>query len=376
MYVSWNLTNVSDLLCRLEVDTFKQARIAAFPQRTQKWREARYGRLTSSNFAAAAGMMGKAKRKALLKDMVWPEFAGLTGYACKMAQHGVDHEDIARDIFVADRLTNGSGLFASDPRISIQETGLLVSLTDGWLACSPDFVMQEPKHCRTTASSPPVNSNHVYAPYRIELPGGHDAYLKGHASVLRTVATEIIDTETQWVTVSGEIKCPAYGDKQLYSETGKHSEFGFPKYYIPQIQGVMNLMQWPFTDTIVFTPSVLEVTRFARDETYWSTTLYPALRQFYFEEFLPLLELRCQGKLEPGCIDLTGSPVTSLFVSRHARIKDPLAMLKGQSVEEEPLLVRSDTDGNTATKPPVQSSVAVALPHWLLTGKLPKRTSK
>jgi hypothetical protein len=376
MHASWNITSAADLVRRLEVDSAKQALIAAFPQRSMKWKEARYGRLTSSNFAAAAGLMGKAKRNALLKDMVWPEFAGLTGYASKLAQHGVDHEDIARDIFVADRLRNGSGLFASDPRICIKETGLLVSLSDGWLACSPDFVMQEPKHCREAEGTPPINKNHVYAPYRIALPHGHAAYLSAQAAVLHDVPTDAVDAETEWITVSGEIKCPAYGDKQLYSETGKHDEYGFPKYYIPQIQGVMNLMHWPFTDTIVYTPTVLEVTRFARDEAYWSGFLYPALRRFYFEEFLPLLDLRCQGKLEPGCIVQTASPAPALSVSRHARIENPLAILQGLSEEEVPLLVHKDADSDVTKKPPVQTSVPCALPQWLLTGKLPVAKKK
>ncbi len=374
MHANWKLTTVADLLEQLTVTSEQQAAIASFPQRSLEWKQARYGRLTSSNFAAASGQMGQAKRTALLKDMVWPEFAGLTGFASKMAQHGVDHEDIARDVFVVDRLTNGSGHFSTDARICIKETGLLVSLTDGWLACSPDFVMQEPKNCRI-AETAPANPHHVFPPYRIPLPKGYEEYLSARSAVLQGgVQTDADDASTEWVTVSGEIKCPAYGDKQLYSETGKHVEFGFPKHYIPQIQGVMNLMGWMFTDTVVFTPAAVEVTRFRKDDAYWRDILYPALHKFYFNDFLPLLELRCQGKLEPGCIVPAARP-EALVLTRHARIQDPLALLQGSSEDEVPLMVHGENE-NATRKPAVKVSVPCALPHWLLTGSLTRKMKK
>lgn len=242
--------------------------------------------------------MPKARRTKLLVDMVWPEHAGLTGFAQKFAQYGTDHEDIARQVYMADRSSRCLPEYA-DPRFSLEETGLMVNVEHGWLGSSPDFVVNEPRGARPLPSVSPVNSHHLHDPYVVEHPMGFRSFLSTFpvSSIVPTAGEGV-----EWVQGCGEIKCPAAAAKVLYSSQAQHSKYGFPEYYYDQIQGAMSLNNWSFCDVVVYTPTKTEVTRFFKDDEYWTGTLFPALRSFYFNEFLPALQLRVDGKLEPGTL--------------------------------------------------------------------------
>jgi hypothetical protein len=73
-------------------------------------------------------------------------------------------------------------------------------------------------------------------------------------------------------------------------------------YYYDQIQGLMALNNFDFCDTVVMGSTHTEVRRFFRNEAYWSEVLFPALRRFYFEEFVPRVNARLQGRLARGAI--------------------------------------------------------------------------
>ena len=322
----------SELLESLQVTPEMQKQIATYPQRGTKWRERRLWMLGSSMFGKASGHMGKGKQRELACQMVWPEKnAGLTGYAATLAQHGIDHEDMVRDMYVSHRRSiQGSAIYA-DARCNVYETGLVVSLQHGWMGASPDFVVQEPRRARRDVTRPPKNKHHMYDPYIISHPLGFGPFMA------RTPLGESFAFQQDEDTVfgGGEIKCPAAQKTVLYSEQPQHFEHGFPVQYYDQIQGAMAINGWSFCDAVVHTTQRTEVTRFYFNETYWNTVLFPAVEDFYKGTFLRLLQLRREGALEPGRIDtkptiprvVRAKPLqaTSEIETNHPDIEDPLA---------------------------------------------------
>jgi hypothetical protein len=292
----------------LTVTAEQRDAIASMKQGTAEWLQARYGRLTASNFGSAAGH-GPGAKTQLLQRMVWPETAGLTGRAAEFAAYGTTNEPVARDVYVADRMSRGDAL------VKVFETGLLVSVEHGWLGSSPDFVVEE----RTARHERPIgkleNKHHCRASYIITHPQGADKFVAGRNAVVEAVAAAaaaaVADAGTEAVITDGveyeltqgcgEIKCPA--TRTLYSVTGKHTEHDFPAYYYDQIQGVMAVNGWPWCDTVVYTPHETQVIRFHRNEEYWEKELFPLLRAFYFDEFLPRMNMRLQGRLRKGHVD-------------------------------------------------------------------------
>ena len=317
----WAPTSVSDLLTELQVDAAGREAIASLPQGSPEWLRSRWGRLTASNFGAASGKKGNAERLALVKHMVWPETAVLPEFVRRMTAYGTEHEGVARDIYVADRC-RGNPAYA-DPRLRIFETGLLVSTSHGWLGASPDFVVEESLHARHAPAVPPTNAHHEYDPYVISHPEGHHLFLKGTKDVLEG------PTGCTVVQGCGEIKCPAATPKEFYSAKGKHAKYGFPDFYYDQIQGAMAINSWPFCDAVVYTPDGTQVTRFRRNVRYWVNVLFPALEEFYFTLFIPVLERRLAGLLTPDTLSWSGLPAQvslalDAHVTPHPVIEDPM----------------------------------------------------
>jgi hypothetical protein len=163
------------------------------------------------------------------------------------------------------------------------------------------------------------------------------------------------DTTHVWQHGGGEIKAPATG--QLYVESTKHEEYGFPDYYFDQIQGQMDMTDKPWEDIVVFTPKRTHVTRFSRNQTYWNNTLFPALKHFYFNVFIPTLRLRLAGLLKPGEVVVAARPLPPLptlsaegivgaigrRTSKAKRLRDDGETLNEDAEEEEQ---REDGDGD------------------------------
>ena len=301
---------------KLTVTPERQRTIAALEQRTPGWHLERRGsmelsqppRLTASKFGAAAGHESPAERRKLLLNMVWPECDVVSPFARKYMQYGNDHEDVGRRIYAADRQRNP---VYSTPQCRIYETGLVVSLEHGWLGASPDGVVEEP--AGTRVRTPASNPHHMCAPYVIEHPQGFAAYLSE-----AVMPAEIVNWGDTPIERGGiEIKCPAAGEKVLYSTQKEHAEHAFPWKYFDQVQGAMEVNDWPWNDTVVYTPTRTEVIRFFRDRVYWAE-LYAALHTFYFRDFLPLWEGRRAGKLTRGTIIPMMTPLRGLGVLKGA----------------------------------------------------------
>ncbi len=305
----------SDATCAWDHDAFlrglhvpdetAQATIAAIAQRTPQWHAERHGRLTASNFGAVAGHHVSGARAAALKAMLWPEAAGLTGRAAQNAEYGTRHESVALDIYCADRRAR----MARPELLRVRETGLVVSMEHCWLAASPDFLVLEPPgpHERDPAP-PPSNAFHLRAPYVCDIVAEPDDDDDDDDAVPVPMPTSAPDAESEIVCEDvvavhgcGEIKCPA--TLELYSTQPKHARFGMPHYHYDQVQGQMKLLGVQWCDYVVYTPTRTQVTRVAFNAEYWDKELFPALRTFYFHEFLPRLRLRHAGALEYGEVD-------------------------------------------------------------------------
>jgi hypothetical protein len=286
----------------LQVTPQQRDAISSLKQGTDAWLEARYGRLTASNFGAAAGHHLPGARRKLLEAMLWPEHHKLEGVAAQFAAYGTKHESVARDVYLADRLAHGNAC------VRVFETGLLVSLEHGWLGSSPDFVVEEYTDVHERPVGEVVNAHHAREPYSIVHSAGAPAFHKS----LEGIPPQSFPAPTGVLTQGcGEIKCPA--TQLLYSRSGKHGKYGFPEYYYDQIQGIMAINHWPWCDTVVYTPRETQVIRFPANEEYWATQLFPALRAFYFDDFLPRVALRMQGRLKRGEIDAKMIIPASIF---------------------------------------------------------------
>lgn len=230
------------VLERLAITPEQSAAISAIPQGTQPWLDARKNRLTASNFGAAVGMNRYKSPRGLVKDMLWNTFKGN-----QATRWGSEHEDIARDAYVAKMQADidaGVGPYTS---IRVEETGLHVNPERPWLGSSPDGVV----HVTTRDG------------------GAHKFLL--------------------------EIKCPFR--KQFYQPP-------VPVYYNCQIQGVMANMDLPYCDFVVWIPGDLQITRVDFDTEFWNSTLFPKLDSFYHTMYLPAAVAKHNGLLGQGEIDV------------------------------------------------------------------------
>jgi len=241
----------------LRVTPDERARIRNAEQGSDAWLGYRRGRLTASNFGAAAGHNKFCTTRELLKRMLWPP-AKFERTAAM--QHGTRHEPVAREAYQAWMLemTDEDALV---DRIEFAEPGLTVSLEVPWLAMSPD--------------------------------GELKVHLRDQPTWAPSVARGLI-----------EYKCP-FRDRPYMNPS-------IPDYYFDQMQGQMAIDgRATFCDFVVWTSKEIVVRRVGFDADYWTNELFPALRRFYFDEFLPRLFLKSRRKLREGEID----PVEPLAAS-------------------------------------------------------------
>jgi putative phage-type endonuclease len=232
------------ILDGLQLTQEQASAISAIPQGSQPWLDARKNRLTASNFGAAVGMNKYKSPNGLLKDMLWNTFKGNAA-----TRWGSEHEDVARDAYIAriqSEIDEGSSPYTS---IRVEETGLFVNPSRPWLGSSPDGVVH-------------VTMREDGAKRRFLL----------------------------------EIKCP-YG-KKFYDPP-------VPVYYNCQVQGVMANMDLPYCDFVVWTPTGMQITRVEFDTQFWDTVLFPKLKSFYFDMYLQAFVDKTNGVLKHGEIKPT-----------------------------------------------------------------------
>lgn len=308
----------------LRVTEAQQAAIALLPQGSPEWLQARWGRVTASNFGTAAGCGPPGAKPKLLQAMLWPEtHAGLSGFGARAAAHGTSHEAVARDLYHAHRTH-----VAKDGLVALWETGLLVSVKHGWCGASPDFLLTEyvPDHedaadadafLEVDGSDVPVQRRYMI------MNGATRAAAKKAAAAAAAAPPPATVDPRRVVRGCGEIKCP-FTDT-LYGANPKHAATGgFPAYYYAQIQALMAQEDLAFCDAVVYTSLCTDVRRFPRNPAYFDTYLFPAVQAFYFDEFVPRVNARLQGRLKRGEVD----PIAVVPHTRaHALLQDLLDSL-------------------------------------------------
>lgn len=236
--------------------------IEKLEQRSTGWHNSRRYRLTASNFGAAAGVNKYCSPDQLLVQMISPSFVGNVA-----TRYGTEQEPIACKQYLEELI---------DFNLSHREVGLVVSQKYPFLGASPDGIISTELHQKLLQRVPPK---------------------LGESLILRTFDISSGPTaKPLWSPPSLdhkfllEIKCPFR--KQLYGCIEQH----VPHYYA-QIQGCMQVMDLPYCHFYTWTPSESKIECYPRNDIYWNNFLYPALKNFYFTRFIPLLFLHSRGLL-------------------------------------------------------------------------------
>lgn len=227
-------------------------RIRDAPQRTPDWYAARRHRITASNFGAAANHHKLSPRHELVRAMLWKH----TFTGNEMTAWGTDKEPVACDWYEK----RGQERVGKD-NFWVEDTGLNVDVQRPWLAVSPDGLVHE---------RDPETGERVDYLLEIKCPWSLKDRKKGDGDFY-----PVVDLPNG---VSGPI----------------------PHYYYDQIQGVMGVLGLPYADFLVWTPEEAQVTRFPFDRKYWEEELFPALREFFFEHYVPAAVDLLNGRLMPG----------------------------------------------------------------------------
>ena len=307
--------------------------IAALPQGGNDWKRARYGYMSGSIAADAAGLMGPAKQRNWLIDAVWPEYSGLDGFAARMAAVGTAGEPVAKSVYEAHR---------APERVRCELTGFCVHPTETWLGSSPDLLIHEPKtplHARS-AAAPPSNPYWLAEPYVIEHADGPAAFVAAANGAAALPLMPTTASSVEYTTGTGEIKCIASAAQCFYSENPRHKRYGIPVQYYVQIQIECEVLGTEWNDFIVHLPGKTQVTRFYRNREYFQAELLPALRAAYFEMFLPQLEARASGKLTEPQTLYAGACVPTARVKRASKRKPE----DGSEVKPATALAATDLD--------------------------------
>ena len=314
-------TSAALLARQAAVGPEERERIAALSQDDPQWLWERWGVLSASNYWAASGAGGPRAKQELLREMVWPEDSRLR-FGSVATNYGKAHEAVAVELYVTDRRAGTNRNYAH-PQCNTSLRGLVLHPTHPWLGASPDLVVEEREGARPPPATPPANPHHLHDPYVVSYPHGADMYAMTH----RLGSNGDLGGPT--VVGCAEVKCIASKNLLFYSELPANAKYGVcPKYYY-QMQGQMECGEWPWNDLIVYLPTRLQVTRFWRDRKFWDEDLFPKLRSFYFDMFLPAVDARAASHLLPNTLTWCGPVVaagtTTAAPKRQRRAQDALA---------------------------------------------------
>jgi hypothetical protein len=236
--------DIEDFLRTLAVTPQQVAEAAAVQQRTPEWFRWREGRLSASNFGAAAGHNPYKTPGELAVDMLWP-----TPIEGEALEYGATMESTAFRV-VALRVGEHLRTTLGYQSCWIEETGTLICLEHPWLSVSSDGLLY--------ATAGPAQP------------------------------------EREMLRGTIELKCPIR--KAFYDKT--------PHYYYDQFMGAAALLGVDFVVFGVYEPEATQINYYTFDRDYWRQMLFPRLYRFYMEVYAPRAILKKRGLLEPGCLDV------------------------------------------------------------------------
>ena len=212
------------------------------------WARERRKRVTASKVGGIAKMRRTTKRSNKVQEMLYSTFRGN-----QATQYGTAMEAKTSQQYTVHQKENGHA------NLQTHKSGLVISVTNPWLAASPDERVHDP----STASSP----------------WGIAEYKNPHSAKNLTL----------------EEACDKVKVKQFCLEKiEKNSEMSFRlkkrhNYYF-QVQCQMYCCDVDWCDFVLRTDKELHVERIQRDQDWWDQQL-PKLKTFYFDALLP--ELAC-----------------------------------------------------------------------------------
>lgn len=121
-----------------------------------------------------------------------------------------------------------------------------------------------------------------------------------------------------------EVKCPYNKGKPETALPWTKMPF----YYMPQVQGQMEIMDRDWVDLYCWTPNGSTVFRVCRDRDYWDL-IHEILRQFWWENVLPAREAVLLGKEEEAKL-YKPTPIhtqTGLVISRSLKLSSEVKLI-------------------------------------------------
>jgi len=248
------------------------------PQRSQQWLHARKHCVSASVFGAAVGNNSYQTPKDLIQEKLWNTFQGNS-----FTQYGSYHESDAAATFlicvqqgqplhvtVQQLYKNHFNILSSQDifiDFKLHETGLFKSHHEPWIAVSPDGLL--------------------------EVRGAY-----GNMVILV------------------EYKCPARARHSELHPYSKHLH-NVPNYYMDQMQGILglfdkcrDLIQYEIEHVepprsaffVVWQPSQVHITLVPYEKYYFTDILFPALKKWFFTQYLPFAFLKETDMLLPNSL--------------------------------------------------------------------------
>lgn len=251
------------------------------PQRTEAWFNYRRDRLSASLFGGAAGHNKYETREGVIKKMLWSE-----PFSNPATEYGTALEATA---FASVQVGVASALQQRGyGTVWFEETGTRIFAEHPWLCASADGIV-----------------------YAVDGPDG--ASLKG---VL-------------------ELKAPY--KKAFYEPT--------PHYYFDQFSGQARIHNVDFIVFGVYKPSGTQINYFKRDADYWDNVLFPALCDFYMNEYMWRAILRDKGRIQRPNIDPIASiPMSPFDFVNYDRVEAERAAKRERDEEDQRRAKRARLD--------------------------------
>ncbi|XP_068332581.1 uncharacterized protein [Pyrus communis] len=204
------------------------------PQRSEEWFALRKDKLTTSTFSTALGFWKGTRRPELWHEKVFESEKQIVEASKRAMEWGMLNEEVAIE------------KYKSITGREVSSYGFATHADEryGWIGASPDGLLE----------------------------GLIDCYQGG--GIL-------------------EVKCPynkGKPDKALPWST-------MPFYYMPQVQGQMEVMDREWVDLYCWTPNGSTIFRVCRDRSYWNL-MHGILREFWWENVVPAREALLLGKEE------------------------------------------------------------------------------
>ncbi|VVA13218.1 PREDICTED: exonuclease [Prunus dulcis] len=204
------------------------------PQRSEEWFALRRDKLTTSTFSTALGFWKGNRRPELWHEKVFESEKQIVEASKRAMEWGVLNEEVA------------IGKYKSITGREVDSYGFATHTEErlGWVGASPDGLLD----------------------------GLIDCFQGG--GIL-------------------EVKCPynkGKPEKGLPWST-------MPFYYMPQVQGQMEIMDREWVDLYCWTPNGSTIFRVCRDRSYWNL-MHGILREFWWENVIPAREALLLGKEE------------------------------------------------------------------------------